>query len=347
MTVSKIKIPKKLDVKNTFAFVELLFKAPKADEYVLDFSSLKWVEPFPLLYLSCAIAQFGIMMEENGDNPKVGVESIENNACRYASHMGFFKSFRVNYGNSPGEANNNLNYIPITIINIQELKEKAKENREHVGEVIEKRAEEFAVVLTREKEGDLVDTLKFTLREMMRNVVEHSEAMQIGFCAQYWPSKYTVELAILDTGRGLKESLSNNPFLDKDMDDMAAVNYALLPGISGTMYKGKYSDPYDDWQNSGYGLFMASEICRNGGDFLICSDYAGMKLEEKDKTYYLSPMPATAIRLRLNTRTLKPTKLSLKEYRKKGERVAKEIYGANLSASAASSMLTRDFIDSD
>lgn len=335
-------VPRRLDLEGAFGFVAELKRAPEAEEYIFDFSYLKWVEPFSLLYISCAIAIFDGLKEKS----KVGVSNYKNFACGYASHLGFFKSFRIDHGKMPGEARNSSNYIPITILNIEDLKQEASEKRVPVGEILEIHADEYAKVITREKDGALVDTLKFTLREMMRNVVEHSGATQIGFCAQYWPSRNIVELSILDTGRGLRDSLLGNPYLDKDMDDTAAINYALLPGISGTMFKGKFSDPYDEWQNSGYGLYMASEICRHGGDFVICSGRSAMKLESKEKSYYESPLNATAIRMRLNTEDLRPTKESLGEYRKKGERVAKEIYGANLSASAASSMLTKDFSES-
>ncbi|MDD3815941.1 MAG: hypothetical protein PHZ02_15000, partial [Desulfocapsaceae bacterium] len=162
--------------------------------------------------------------------------------------------------------------------------------------------------------------------------------------AQYWPNKCSVELAILDSGRGFKSSLSGNPFLDKNMTDRAAVNYALLPGISGKMYKGKYQDPYDEWENSGFGLYMASEVCRNGGSFFVCTNTAGALLEKTQKENIELHTPCTAVRLRLYTNLISPTSQALPLYQKKGQAVAQKIRGANITASAASTMLTRDFI---
>lgn len=34
---------------------------------------------------------------------------------------------------------------------------------------------------------------------------------------------------------------------------------------------GLYQDPYDDWQNSGYGLYVSSSLCTLGGHFILAS----------------------------------------------------------------------------
>lgn len=72
----------------------------------------------------------------------------------------------------------------------------------------------MAAMLCGSDSGAVFDTLTYSVRELMRNVVEHSEAKQFGICAQYWPTKGRVEVAILDRGIGLRESLKNNPHLD-------------------------------------------------------------------------------------------------------------------------------------
>ena len=44
---------------------------------------------------------------------------------------------------------------------------------------------------------------------------------------------------------------------------------ALQPGITNTY--GKKQDPFDKWENSGYGLFASSSICSREGSFWLCS----------------------------------------------------------------------------
>ncbi len=335
-----IEIPFSLNLKTTIKFVSALFSLPDAEEYVFDFTLLRWIEPFSLLYLSFSINYF----VGKHPNSKITVKNYNRtSAANYAGHMGFFKAFGLAFGNKPGQAMGGQNYIPIEIFNLDVWQEEAKIERKYIGEIIEQRSREFAQVLTRESKGDLIDTLEFVLREIIRNVAEHSGAQQVAFCAQYWPFKNLVELAILDSGIGFKASLSDNPFLDKGMTDRAALNYALLPGISGKMYKGKYKNPYDEWENSGFGLYMASEICRNGGSFFVCTNSAGALLRKTTKQNIELATPCTAVRLRLNTKMIAPTSKALPMYQKKGQAVAKEINGANITASSASTMLTRDF----
>lgn len=335
-----VKIPRSLNLKTTIIFVNDLYSAPDSDKYIFDFSQLDWIEPFSLLYLSFAI--FGFSESHKEASLKV-INFSGSYATDYAGHMGFFKAFGIDSGKFPGEAASSADYHPIEIFDIDAWRKEAAHSRKYIGEIIERHSRDLAIILTRERKGDLIDTLEFTLREIIRNVAEHSGAEQVGFCAQYWPQKNLVDLAILDSGRGFKESLAHNPYLDKEMTDQGAVNYALLPGISGKMYKGKYTDPHDEWENSGFGLFMASEICRHGGSFFVSSRSAGTLLRNDQKQSFKLHMPCTAIRLRLNTKMIQPTALLLKEYRNKGEKIAKKIYGANISASAASTMLARDF----
>src|SRR5690554_3868698 len=151
--------------------------------------------------------------------------------------MGFFRAFGLKFGNEPGEAVGSITYLPLTILPVKELQEEAIKSYDHVGNIIESRSERIARILTRQEKGDLVDTLTFSIREILRNVVEHSGSEIIEYCAQYWPSKNLVELAVLDTGYGIMQGLSSNPHLNIK-DERDALHLALLPGVSGKMYKG-------------------------------------------------------------------------------------------------------------
>ncbi|MDD3815993.1 MAG: hypothetical protein PHZ02_15260, partial [Desulfocapsaceae bacterium] len=184
-----IEIPFNLNLKSAVAFVSYLLSLPDEKEYVFDFINLRWIEPFSLLYLSFSINHFVVMHP----NARLEAKNYNNtDASNYAGHMGFFKAFRLDVGKKPGEALGNKNYLPIQIFDLDVWQEEAKLERKYVGEIIEKRSREFAQVLTRQSNGDLIDTLEFVLREIIRNVAEHSGAQQVGFCAQYWPNKCSV-----------------------------------------------------------------------------------------------------------------------------------------------------------
>ena len=182
---------------------------------------------------------------------------------------------------------------------------------------------------------------------MIRNVIEHSQSDFVAFCAQYMPSKHQAEIAILDTGIGIRSSLINNPHLVIN-DDHDALNLALMPGISGKMFKGKKRNPYDAWQNSGYGLYAVSRLCGFGGKFLICSGDTALSLKPTGKEYHPLAFPGTALRMNLSSKDIKHLQAVLAKIMKDGDAIAKEILGdENIQASAASRMLSREFEKSE
>src|SRR5690606_39484379 len=79
------------------------------------------------------------------------------------------------------------------------------------GEVLENYGENLINILTQNKDKNVTDVLRYSIREILRNIVEHSESDKFSFCAQYLPSKQRVNFAVLDRGIGLSKSLSNNP----------------------------------------------------------------------------------------------------------------------------------------
>lgn len=338
MTSRSITVPNQLDLASSLRFARALQSQPEAEEYVFDFQHLRWLEPFPMLYLSNQLKRFA--RQRRGSRLLVG----NHERLSYAGHMGFFQAFGLDFGKRPGQARGSDRYLPITILAVADLEQEAASSYREIGLVVESRSQGLAKLLTQQDGGDLVDTLAYSFREMIRNVVEHAKSENVEYCAQYWPKKQRVEIAILDTGVGLRASLSENPFLQPD-DDKAALDLCLLPGVSGKMYEGKHSAPYDEWQNSGYGLYVTSRLCGNEGAFFICSGNTGLLLEQSRKRYLETDFKGTALRLVLRTDRIGALTQSSKHILEKGDQIAKQLSGEQgyLTASVASRMLSRDF----
>lgn len=335
MSAIVVQVPRRLTLESSVQFACELRDLPESEVYVLDFGGVGRIEPFALLFLSSELQRFS--------SKRKGSHFVAENyeGCTYAGHMGFFKSFGLDFGKSAGEAKGSGTYIPITIYDVEIIKQQAADNYEVVGAFVEKKAEEMASLLTRSDYGDLFDTLTYSIREIVRNVIEHSESNQFGFCAQYWPSYGSVELAILDRGIGIRRGLSSNPYLQIN-NDHEALNLSLMPGVSGKAYKGVRRNPNDVWANSGYGLYMTSRLCREGGSYFIASGDTGLYLSEKKKRYLETPFDGTAIKLTLNTQRLKSLSEMLARYRDDAAKYdTTDNHG--ISASKASTMLTRDF----
>jgi len=298
---------------------------------------MQHVEPFSIAFVSIELRRFA------ESRPNVNVEFQNCDSATYAALMGFFKAAGADCGNNPGQARGNSNYIPLTILNVSDIEREAANSYEPIGNVIERESEKLAKMLTRVESGELVDTLTYSLREIMRNVVEHSQSNVLEFCAQYWPTKHKVEMAVVDSGMGIRESLTKNPYLNI-ASDRDAIHMALMPAVSGKMYKGVRKNVNDVWQNSGFGLYMTNRICRNGGSFFICSGKSGLLLGDGRKRDIETNFSGTALRMVINTEKLGDLSSSLAQYRREGYEIAKK-YDKDrpIEPSIASTMLFRDF----
>lgn len=331
MSEHTVQMPRRLALQETVNFACDLERLPAADNYIFDFAQTGRIEPFAMLFLSSEFQR------ARSNRPDARFTVRNHTKCTYAAHMGFFKAFGLDFGKAPGEAAGSGTYLPITIYDTGQIRKDARNNSVAVGEFIENKSAEMAAILARSRSGHLFDVLTFSIREIIRNVVEHSEADQFGFCAQYWPQYNSVEVAIIDRGIGVRAGLRNNPYLEIS-NDHEAINLSLMPGISGRYYKGVYQDPNDEWANSGFGLYMTSRICREGGSFFIASGRTGLYLSEHKRRYLDTPYSGTGLKLTLNTERLESLQAMTRRFAAEARNVPRSV-----SASVASTMLSRDF----
>jgi hypothetical protein len=328
----------RLDLSGAIETAHALWALPQAQVYVIDFAGLDWVEPFGMLFFARQLRTFA------DKHKPARCRAINHERHGYAAHMGFFQSFGLSFGKAPGEAPGNIQYVPMTGLTIAELQREAGDQFAEVREIIEKRCTNLAAILTRNEGGHVQDTLSYSLREIFRNVMEHSRADTIWYAAQYWPTKQLVELSILDQGIGVRRSLSRNPHLAIQNDE-DALRFALLPGISGVAFKGGPRQRKDEWANSGYGLFMTSQLCARGGSFMICSGGCGLLLKNGSDTTFNVGLEGTALRLEIYVPEVGGLNQALEDLRRHGATFAGELrQTANLTASMSSRMLSKDFL---
>lgn len=338
-----ILCPKSLNFDGVFEFTSKIQKLQPIDEYIFDFSNLSWIEPFALLIVSSEISM--LVARCSGTKFSAVIPDNPSAAIAYAGYMGFFGSFGVDFGNQPGDARVTQQYVPMILFNCDTIRAEAVDSGRAVGSVVENTSQELARSLVQADKGALFETLAYSLREIMRNVVEHSQSKQFGCCAQFWPQRNLVELALLDRGVGIKQTLSQNPRLEIS-SEIDALKFALLPGISGAHIYGYQLDDNDPWGNSGYGLYMTSSLCKRGGSFFISSGNAGLKLKGKTKKEFNKQFHGTALRLVLNTKKISELRETLGRLQKEGETIAATMNATgHVSASMASLHLSKDFTD--
>lgn len=164
----------------------------------------------------------------------------------------------------PGEASGNDNYLPITELDFHTMhrKEIDKGNLIEMGNLIESESEKLSKILSRNNK-ELQTLLTYLLREILRNIPEHSNSTKAWICGQYWTNN-TAEIAIIDEGIGIKNSLQKNVVHKKYIsDDEDALRCSVKAGISQAFQPAKKNKSDEIWANSGFGLYMASEICKD------------------------------------------------------------------------------------
>lgn len=307
-------------------------------------ANMKWVRPFGMLFAASAIKQF---REKHRGTPFTLEVKPSKDGNTYAAHMGFFKAISENItiGKLPGEANGNDNYIPITELDLHSIHESNFSNGRLIGfgDSIEKESLRLSKILSRNND-EMQNLMTYLIREILRNIPEHAECYKAWICGQYW-SDNTAEIAILDEGIGVKESLRKNTVHRKYINtDEDAIVCSIKAGISQAFQPSKKNTSDDPWANSGFGLYMVSQICKElQGSFCLATGnkYINMYSDGRSKVGDTS-FQGTAIKITFSTKNLLSSKDIIAKMAKQGEEQAKTIRNAFKKASLPSKGLIED-----
>ena len=239
--------------------------------FIFDFSKMTNFDPLPMLLAGSIIRRY----RKKHPDVSFQIAGCGTSGTGYAGTMGFFKyiSPSIEFGKGPGEATGSSNYIPITTIAVEELREDAYSNGNYlsVGDLLEIKAGHLAKIVDRGN-LELHKLLTYLIREILRNTPEHAKSNKIWVCGQYWPSFELAEIAIMDEGIGIYNSITQNiAHKEYIRTNAAALRWSLKAGISESFRPSSKQKSNDEWANSGFGLYMVSQICKelNGWQFLF------------------------------------------------------------------------------
>ena len=287
--MSTLALPEMLDANAGLAFAAHLPEHMTEPHVVIDVGDVRASEPFGLLFAGAALRTFFKKREFRGISA-AGVRAGEA-AQEQLAQIGFFQWVGIPVGNMPGAVDGSATWLPLTTLTRVQLDRRMTETMKPLGSVIHEECERLAKLLTRSAQTKVNAPLAYCLREVIRNVFEHAETDRCAFCAQRW-SDGTVELAVIDQGRGIRRSLEEKMQLKSDEEALCA---AIRPGVSS-----KLSDnPDDPWGNSGFGLFVLSELGRGLGVFRVISGAMGIRSLNGELHSEAARIDGTAIQLRL------------------------------------------------
>lgn len=287
--MDRLFIPQHLDAPSALEFTSQLSRWLAADAVVVDFSNVAAAEPFGMLLTGESLRAF--FRNRQGKNTSADGVRAGDPVHEYLAHLGFFHWLGLPVGKSPGAVEGGANWMPITILNRTELEKRMNEMNRPLGHVVQVECEHLARLLTRKNEMKVNAPLAYCLREVIRNVFEHAETNRCAVCAQKLPNG-SVELSVVDAGRGIRASLAGKHSVKDDAD---ALELALRPGVSRNLS----NDPEDPWGNSGFGLYVLSDLGGALGTFRIASGEAVHTLSTTGEDRGACIFHGTAVQLRL------------------------------------------------
>lgn len=235
----------------------------------ITFEHLEFIEPAgALLFLTTMdkIRKLNIPYEIEPIN------HLKKSAISYGETMGIFQQLGIS--DAPSH-NSGATYIAPTKIEIHEIFRGLDDvggTIESYYEIISERiVSKVLGLVDSELDEDVKDLFIFVVREMIRNIFDHSQSSHYYYASQSYRTSNFVEVVIADVGVGL---LATIPFdveerwFGKDTDE-EAIRKALTPGLSALS---NHAYAPEDYKNSGYGLALVKRIIQcTGGLFSIAS----------------------------------------------------------------------------
>ncbi|WP_418135215.1 ATP-binding protein [Psychromonas sp. GE-S-Ul-11] len=243
--------------------------------------------------------------------------------------MGFFDFIGMGEGNEIGAASGSMTYLPITKIEKPIVDLKTQNVQKWYEEIISQ-TRRFANLLSGTHEDSEENKLyHYALREIVRNVFEHSSTDECFLCGQRWANG-RVEVAVIDEGIGIPSSLKRSFQIKSEIE---ALRMAIKPGVSSTTQIEESDNVYG---NSGFGLYVLEQLVSSFGWFMLGSGNAKLVSQGKVIKEQRLNFDGTYIGLRLNRA---PSQFSgiLNDIITEGECVA-QVHGIKAVASGMSKL---------
>ncbi len=290
------KCPDRLSDSTAIDFVNQIQGHRDDEELIIDFSELRFVFPYATLLVAESIRE---LVEYRGSHGLVTLSNSDSaqfdriSAISYLKFLGFFQFVGLPYGNMPNDAPGSEDYIPIRKLVADELLQSS--NRERIQEAVQVESDRIAGLIYQNLEK--CEMLAYCFREVIRNVFEHANIDYCTVMAQKWHQGWLsdqVEIAIVDRGRGICESMS-------EAYELASVEQGFEEAIKPGSSRINAAQDQGKWDNTGFGLYIISELGFRYGECSICTNGRMLRLSQKRKAFFDVSFRGTAIKLRTKT----------------------------------------------
>lgn len=287
-----VVLPEQLDGPVPLAWAEQLAGSHGERRLVFDFSQVRFACPLGLLTTGREIRRVVAERLKQGKVTMVSGMDLAKPVQSFLSHVGFFDYIRLPNAKPMGSARGSSTYVPIRKFTRAEVG--AGGDSKRMRENVASKAKELAgVVAGMAPDAPAYWPVAYSVREVIRNVFEHSGADECFVSAQKWSSD-VVEMAVVDEGMGIRASLAG---VVDSSSDAGALEAAIKPGVTRSA-RGAPGD--DEHGNTGFGLYVLSEFGRCFGRFTLVSGSGCIRVGAGGAAEAAAPFSGTAVGLRLD-----------------------------------------------
>lgn len=289
----EIRLPSQFQPSSLGKLQEDLSQSQTVDNVNVDFFPLKFSRPMAMLVAGSYFRRWISRRRELGLRTTKSGITEKNNAHSYLMHLGFFDYAGMkDVGKNVGVAKGNTRYLPIREIRRAELDESIAETGEELIDAIAFLSDGLANVLAGEDNGEAKKGFSYSIREVIRNALEHSGSDSCFICGQRWVNGHS-EIAIIDEGCGVHKTLCTA----YELKEEDALREAIKPGITRTQ---NMSEKENIYKNSGFGLYVLSELGNSFGWFCVGSGVRKLTCENGNKVDAELPFKGTFVGIHLN-----------------------------------------------
>lgn len=288
----EVRIPSRFDQNTLGNLFACLDATRDIDNVNVDFSDLRYSYPTAMLVAGSKLRDWvGYRTTCGYQSTRSGI-SASISAHSYLMHLGFFDFIHMEEGNRVGGARGSARYLPVTRIERPAI-DVMRRGLDEWYSAIQSEARRLAGVLCgSHDDSEALRTYTYSLREIIRNVFEHSQANECFICGQRWHNG-RVEVALIDEGVGIVRSIATAYPIEFDDD---ALSLAIRPGVTRTRAFDAVSNIYD---NSGFGLYVLTQLASSFGWFVLGSGTAQIVGHQQVRTSSPSSFKGTYFGMRL------------------------------------------------
>ena len=289
-----VTLPPQLTTSPVFEILDGIQAAAVSGAVEIDCAQLAFVRPFAALLLA---SELRALQDDGCAVTFTGLDRLSGAHVALA-HQGVFEHLGHSVGIAPAVATTGV--LPLMVLRRVDLEQRRDDPRRPLGPTIQREADRMTQLVTQSHAGRITTPVAYCFREILRNVFEHAHADACLVLAQRFLRGGNIEIAIVDRGRGVLASLAERHALASHAD---ALDAAIEPGRSRADTAAVHPDPDGEharWANSGFGLFVLSELGRRTGAFTLVSGDARLEVGPKAVVRSSAVLGGTAVCLKIS-----------------------------------------------